>query len=316
MNRVWRHRTLLIWLAPVIVLAMLWATDPDGGASTKIWLLRGATAIMVVSFTHWIRRAWLDYPEADVQALLREARKSPTGAGLAFIGIAIILSALLGLIGGNARAADVRTYIAPQATPYLPVLRAERERFWPSHPKPELLAALIEHESGCFALKTKCWNPKSRLKSAREEGAGFGQITRAYRGDGSLRFDALAEIRGRHPVLAEWSWENVYGRPDLQLRAVVLKSLDDFKALRMVVDPLERLRFADAAYNGGMGGVQNERRACATAAGCDPQRWHGHVERFCLKSKAALYGSRSACDINRHHVHDVFVRAPKYAGMV
>ena len=29
-------------------------------------------------------------------------------------------------------------------------------------------------------------------------------------------------------------------------------------------------------------------------------------------SMVALYGTRSACDISRHHVHDVFARAPKY----
>lgn len=316
MRRIIRHRTVLVWLAPIAVLALLWVTDPDGGASTKIWLLRLATAFLVVGFAHWIRRAWFDYPEADMQRLLQEARKSPTGAGLALVALAIIISAVLGLLAGQARAADISTYIAPQTHQYLPMLQAERARFWPDHPLPGVLPALIEHESGCFSMPRKCWNPSSRLKSAREEGAGFGQITRAYRADGSVRFDALAEIRDRHPALGEWSWDNVYRRPDLQLRAVVLKARDDYQVLRAVRDPIERLRFADAAYNGGMGGVQAERRACGLVDGCNPQRWHGHVERHCLKSKAALYGNRSACDINRHHVRDVFARAAKYGGMV
>ena len=76
----------------------------------------------------------------------------------------------------------------------------------------------------------------------------------------------------------------------------------------------EGLAFADAAYNGGMGGVNSERRACKISPTCDPSKWFGNVENFCLKSKAALYGKRSACDINRHHVTDVLVtRSPKYA---
>jgi hypothetical protein len=74
---------------------------------------------------------------------------------------------------------------------------------------------------------------------------------------------------------------------------------------------------ADAAYNGGMRGLQSERRACRMAAGCDPGRWWAHVEHQCLKSRAPLYGTRSACDINRHHVHDVIhKRAPKYRGLI
>jgi hypothetical protein len=38
------------------------------------------------------------------------------------------------------------------------------------------------------------------------------------------------------------------------------------------------------------------------------------VERHCLKSRQPIYGSRSACDINREHVRNVFlVRRAKYA---
>lgn len=66
-------------------------------------------------------------------------------------------------------------------------------------------------------------------------------------------------------------------------------------------------------YNGGMGGVNNERRACGLRKDCNPQFWFDNVERTCMKSKKPLYSGRSACDINRHHVHDVFqVRASKY----
>ena len=73
------------------------------------------------------------------------------------------------------------------------------------------------------------------------------------------------------------------------------------------------MAFADAAYNGGVTGVNNERRACKMTIGCDPSKWFGHTENLCLKSKAALYGNRSACTINRHHVRDVlFTRATKY----
>jgi hypothetical protein len=73
---------------------------------------------------------------------------------------------------------------------------------------------------------------------------------------------------------------------------------------------------ADAAYNGGIDGVLNERRACGMTDNCDPQQWWGNVERVCLKSKAPLYGTRSACDINRHHVKDVWLRMDRYKCIV
>ena len=171
----------------------------------------------------------------------------------------------------------------------------------------------MEHESCISLTHTKCWNPKSRLKSAREEGAGLGQITKAYTSTGKIRFDALEEIRNKHVELRELSWYNVYSRPDLQLRAVVLKMRDNYQYYIRYTDIENALAFADAAYNGGIGGLDNERRACKISQNCNPAFWFNNVENFCLKSKAALYGQRSACQINRYHVKDVLiVRAPKY----
>lgn len=182
-------------------------------------------------------------------------------------------------------------------------------------PKSEYLAGLIELES-CISLKhSKCWNAKSRLRSSREEGAGLGQITRAFRADGSIRFDALSELKQKHKLdLKELTWYNVYTRPDLQIRAVVLKMRDNYTYyLKYSSNVTEAYAFADAAYNGGIGGLDNERRACKLADWCDHTKWFNNVEKMCLKSKAALYGNRSACDINRHHVVDVIkVRSGKY----
>lgn len=311
----YRFRHLFLAGGSALVLAALYLTDPDNGITTSMLLLSLVTPLLALAVSHLGRKALHDYPEADARSLFRKAGEHPIGAGLALIALAIVAYGIMGLFGGAARAQDVRTYIPPQAELYRLTFKAEQATHWPDHPRVELLPALVEHES-CIGLRhSRCWNPASRLKTQREEGAGFGQITRAWRADGSLRFDALAEMRSLHPALREWSWTNVYQRPDLQLRAVVLKSRDNYQSLRVVRDPWHRLAFADAAYNGGLGGVQNERRACGLKTGCDPQQWFGHVEHTCLKSRTALYGQRSACDINRHHVHDVLLtRSPKYRG--
>lgn len=310
-----RFRYWFIFGGSALVLAALFLTDPDKGVTTGMLLLGLVTPLLAVGFAHFARKALHDYPEADARRLFRTAGESPTGAGLALIALAIVAYGLLALFGSVARAQDVRTYIPPAAEEQRWAFQTEQRAHWPDHPRREVLPALVEHES-CISLRhSRCWNPNSRLKTQREEGAGLGQLTRAWRPDGSLRFDALAEMKDRHPALRPLDWSNIYQRADLQLRAVILKSRDDFTALRMVSDQQERLAFADAAYNGGMGGVQKERRACGLTPGCDPQKWFGHVENVCLKSRAPLYAGRSACDINRHHVVDVMqIRSPKYRG--
>lgn len=310
-----RFRHVFLIGGSALVLAALYLTDPDNGVTTSMLLLSLVTPLLALGVSHLGRKAMHDYPEADARSLFRKAGEHPIGAGLALIALAIVAYGIMGLFGSVARAQDVRTYIPPQAEQFRATFAAEQRAHWPDHPRIELLPALVEHES-CIGLRhSRCWNPASRLKTQREEGAGFGQITRAWHPDGRLRFDALAEMRERHPALREWSWLNVYQRPDLQLRAVVLKSRDNYLALRVVTDPWHRLAFADAAYNGGLGGVQKDRRACGLKAGCDPQQWFGHVEGTCTKSRVALYAGRSACDINRHHVSDVLLtRSPKYRG--
>jgi len=129
----------------------------------------------------------------------------------------------------------------------------------------------------------------------------------------------LADSRRLDPRgLNELRWETVYQRPDLQMRVIVLMTRDAYNRLvKLVPDHLPRLAMADAAYNGGIGGLLNERRACGLKSGCNPNVWFGNVEHTCLKSTKPLYGNRSACDINRHHVHDVLLtRMPKYQGKV
>jgi hypothetical protein len=307
-----RPRHVFVIGGSLAVLAALLVTDPDRGISTGMLLLALVTPVVAVAFAHWARKALHDYPEADMRTLFAEARKSPVGAGLALVALALVFSALLGLFGRSANAA-----VPARAHEYLPVVAAELQRHWPDAPMRAYVPGLIEHESCITPTHRRCWAPTAELRSAREQGVGLGQLTRAWRPDGTTRFDALAEMRDRHPALRELHWDTIRERPDLQVRALVLMARDNYLALRAVDDWLERLAMADAAYNGGLGGVQRERRACHVAPGCDAQRWFDHVERHCLKSRAPLYAGRSACDINRHHVRDVLlVRAPKYLGLV
>ena len=216
-----RQRTRFLLGGSLVILAALFATDPDNGISTAMLLLGLATPVIAVAFAHFARKALFDYPESDVRTLFSRARTGSTGAGLALVAIAIVVYGLLALFG---RAAHAQV---PQAAhQHLPTLSAEIRTHWPDHPMPAYFGGLIEHESCITLTHPRCWSATSRLKSAREEGAGLGQITRAYHPDGTLRFDALTEMRMKHPALREWSWANVYQRPG-DARLDVLQVGDD-----------------------------------------------------------------------------------------
>lgn len=296
----------------LLALLGLLATDPDKGGSTGLWLVGIGGGMVALLLAHWGRKALMDYPEADLQELFARGRESPVGAAILALAVAIFFHAVLGLFAGRAHAQTSAPPPDPRAAVFAPIIKAESRAHWPDLPWPHYVAALLAHESGCPALRS-CWSPTAKLKTHREEGAGLPQITRAWRADGSLRFDSLADMRNRHPSLRDMSWQTIYQRPDHQVRVAVLMGRGNWDALRLVDDHWERIAMTNAAYNGGLGGVQSDRRLCQITPGCDPQRWWGHVERTCTKSKTPLYGKRSACDINRDHsTHVLKKELPKY----
>lgn len=205
-------------------------------------------------------------------------------------------------------------YIPPQAFQYRQTIQNELDNLFPNIPNYNYVPALIEHES-CISLKHKrCWNPTSELLTKREQGLGLFQHTRAFRADGTTRFDAVGDMKARYKeTLKEASWDTLKTRPDIQIRMGVLGLRDNFKSLYSIRDENVRLQMTDAAHNTGLGNVNKKRRACGVAAGCNPQLWFGHVEKQCIGHTKVLYGNRSACDIVTNHVKDVYkVRMPKY----
>lgn len=211
---------------------------------------------------------------------------------------------------------DVRTFIPPQALSYFPLIKEETKRLFPDFILPAYFGALIEHESCINLLHRRCWSPKSRLKTSREEGAGFLQITRAYKLDGTIRFDSLTELVIRNKIeLREFTWNTVYDRPDLQIRAIVLLYKDSYNNISLMKVPrMQRLAMADSAYNGGIRDVIRSRTVCGLVKDCDPNIWFNNVESYNVKNKTKiLYGTRTAFDINNNHVRDVIlVRSKKY----
>lgn len=209
-----------------------------------------------------------------------------------------LLPLLLALVATFAQAET----LPKGAVEHLPVLVQVQQQIWPDAPMPSFLAAQVEKES-CITLKhSRCWNPRAELKTSREYGFGFGQTTIAYRADGSVRFNKQAELRKAHASLRDWTWERRYD-PRLQLIALVEMDKGIWARQRDAATELDRLKFTLSAYNGGEGGLLQDRRMCANTKGCDPSRWSGHVEHTSLKAKVAKPGyGKSFFQINREYV--------------
>lgn len=204
-------------------------------------------------------------------------------------------------------------YIPKGAVKYLPELVSVQQDIWPSAPMPSFLAAQVEQESCITLTHSKCWNPRAELKTSRENGIGFGQFTRAYKADGSIRFDKISELAAAHESLRGWSWATRYD-PHYQLTAIVEMDKGIFNRQKGAATERDRLSFTLSAYNGGESGVLQDRRLCSNTRGCDSSRWLGHVAKTSLKSKVPHPGyKKSFYAINREYVTNVLdIRRPKY----
>lgn len=203
--------------------------------------------------------------------------------------------------------------VPDRALQYLPILVEQQHAIWPDAPMPSFLAAQVEQES-CISLKhSKCWNPSAQLKTSREWGRGLGQVTTAYRADGSIRFDKQAELRALFGSLRGWTTER-WADPRYQLTALVEMDRSIFNRVRDAADAHERLAFTLSAYNGGEGHVLQDRMLCRNTPGCDSRRWFGHVEKNSVKSRVPMKGyGRSPFEINREYpAHVMSLRRPKY----
>lgn len=313
-----RRRWWMLLPIPLAVIA-LQSFGPDGWREPLVRLLWLSWASVALAAAHLGTKALHDY--ADGETAWNKAMAGNVAAGIAFLGRCLLGGLIFTALMQFARADDVHTFVPSRAVELAPLANAQIDSTWAEIPQRSYLGALVEQET-CITLKHRfCWSPTARLKTSREEGGGLGQFTRAWRSDGSLRFDALAEVKAMDPQgLVELSWQSLYDRADLSLRAILVKTRDCYQRLNRQsdADGWNLLALCDAAYNGGFGGMLGDRRLCNLTDGCDPNIWFLNVEAHSNKSRTKWQGyGKSAFDINREHVDMAMrVRRPKYIAIL
>lgn len=296
-------KNMRVWVMGVLALAVVaWfaVTDPDGWAATIVrlqWLL---WLVVASGPVYLLRRALMD--QARSREAYRRAMETATGAGLVFLGLCIVTGLLFLAVAGHATAGELPV----NAQVYLPALKTEQKAYWPSMPIPSALAGQIEQET-CSSLKSlQCWSPRAELKTAREYGFGLAQITV------TSRFNNFIAARELDTSLHDWRWQDRYD-PAKQIRTLVLMDRSAFRQLPSI-DNSDRVAMTLAAYNGGAGGLNADRRVCGHITGCDPNKWFGHVELHSLKQRVKTQGyGKSFFDINREYVRNILtLRRFKY----
>jgi hypothetical protein len=155
------------------------------------------------------------------------------------------------------------------------------------------------------------------LKTSREYGFGFGQLTTAYNADGSERFNAWRELKVRDKALANWKWEDRYNA-EMQMKALVIKNRFNWARLKFpIVDQTNKLAFMAVTYNAGF--PITDVRLCSTKPDCDPTHWFNYemkkgVEAYSTKSQVKAHGyGKSFFEISREYPRNLlFIRRDKY----
>jgi hypothetical protein len=228
------HRIWLMWVAALAVIAWYFFTDPNRGAETLGRIQMAAWIMVFAGPVYLLRRAF--HSEARGRDAYRKAMEHPIGAGLVFLGLAILTGLLFLAFAGRASASELPS----GALQHLPTLLAEQKTHWPDMPIRSALAAQVEQET-CPSLKSKkCWNPSAELKTSREYGFGLGQLTV------TSRFDNFSEARKLDVSLRDWQFADRYD-PGRQLRTLVLMDRAGFSRLSFIQDPHERLAMAFSA---------------------------------------------------------------------
>jgi hypothetical protein len=194
--------------------------------------------------------------------------------------------------------------VVEKAKKYMPMVAKTLDDLWPTMPRKEIIPAQIGRESG--------FNPHATLKTSRELGRGFGQITITYTAAHKERFNNFRNavtMKG----LKGWNWKKDPYNVQYQLMYLILSDKSNYNTARpFMINDDEAVKTMLVSYNAG-DGRWIIRRTYAKAMGIPTDRWTGGLDRACKPSekKTKVYGE-SLCQMVNDYPEIVFKQAPDY----
>jgi hypothetical protein len=298
----WIRRTWFLLL--LVVCGLVLYGDFSALRLTIYNLSALGLVILVVDLLLDRREQWGIFPSLDLDAVLRNAISTPISAAITWIGLAILIVAIMVLAIPKL---SIGAQISDRARPYLPVLTSAINEQWPAMPQREMAAGQTEQESS--------WKQTATLKTSRELGRGLVQLTIAYNKDGKERFNAYQDAV-RLKALSKWDWRNDPYNARYQLTYLVLTDKANFATVRRyMVNDVETWKASLVCYNAGQGRWL-ARKAMAKQMGLPVDRWTGGLEQaHGTRENSILYG-RPLWQAVNEYPRVIFGRSEKYRGVV
>lgn len=188
---------------------------------------------------------------------------------------------------------------------FLPVLSQVIDQYWPTAPGRPIMAGKIEQESS--------WKERATLKTSRELGRGLGQLTIAYRADGSERFNTYRNAV-KMKALKDWDWQADPYNVRYQLTYSVLTDRSNFVMVRPYsVNDYQAWKCALVCYNAGSGRWLS-RRHNAKTMGLPADRWDNGLDQAHGPGEASLLYGRPLWQAVNEYPTVIFKRSLKYQG--
>ena len=184
-----------------------------------------------------------------------------------------------------------------KAKPYLSTFQEVVHKYWTSVKSEHYMLGQVEQESR--------WNPKAELKTSREYGFGFAQITV------TSQFNNFLEARKHIKELSSWNWDNRFDAK-YQLTYLVLTDKSNFNQMKSLTSTMDKWAGAFICYNAGSGTVIQRRALCKKTPGCQSDRWFGGLDSVHMKYEDRLLYGRTLYKMRNEYPELVIKKAEKY----
>ena len=194
------------------------------------------------------------------------------------------------------------TNMMEKAKPYLNTFREVVHEYWTDVKNEHYMLGQVEQESR--------WNPRAELKTSREYGFGFAQITVTE------RFNNFLEAKKNIKALSSWTWDNRF-ESKYQFTYLVLTDKSNFHQMVKLLDSVkDRWAGALVSYNAGMGVITQRRALCKQTLGCQSDIWFGGLDSVHMKYEDRLLYGRTLYRMRNEYPELVIKKAEKYKCLV